>query len=180
MPVLLLAIVSQRVSGDAPMGKWDLDGDGHLNSTEFSEALDNHGHDHTPGEATRAFEKHDGDIDGKLTLHQAKAALSHEGEGEFQRKVDRYLWPAGLLACPLLFATAGYHTSRIIIYDDFSQLTMNIALWSVLATIGLQLSFINGWTIVVDLAGFVTILWIIFVLPMILWREFNGSKRKTD
>jgi hypothetical protein len=181
---VLLGQCKGGLTNEAGLEVHDLDADGHVNKTEFHKALRLHKHDHTPGEAREAFEKADKNIDGKLTLSELKISLGQEAANSLKRKMDRYLWPLGLLACPLLWTNAAYFTVQIIVKDDMSSLTIGSALLSACGGVLLILSFQNGWDNVVDLAGFITVAFLCLYLPPMAWREFTGrhlpSRAKLD
>merc|ERR1711871_157667 len=157
------------------MQKHDLDEDGYVNKTEFRHALHFHKHDHTPGEAREAFEKADTNVDGRLTFGELKEAIGNEAASTFKRKMDRYLWPLGLLACPLLWMNAAYFAAQIIVKDDHSTITTATALLSAFGGILLITAFQNNWDIVVDFAGFTTVAFLCLYLPPMAWREIKGE-----
>merc|ERR1711934_947458 len=101
--------------------KYDTDQDGHFHHEEFHVALEGHGVDITPGEAKKVFGKHDHDLDGKITVDQLQRAVKVEHENTLQRRVERYLWPIGMLSCPLLWVFTFYSGAKIVIFDDLSD-----------------------------------------------------------
>jgi len=154
--------------------------DGHVNRTQFPEAMTGHGVDITPGEALRSFGNHDSDLDGKLTPEELQRAVSAEHARTFQRRVERYLWPLGLMSCPLMWLNAAYFAVKIIVFDDISSITLVAAALSASSAVLLQFSFLYGWNVIVDLAGGVTLVYILLVLPVFVCQKCLLKTGKMD
>ena len=176
-----LCALNRLSYGDPIMKIHDQDDDGYVNKTEFRRALKVHKHDHTPGEASEAFQKADANVDGLLTLTELKEALGSERTNEFKRKMDRYLWPLGMIACPLLWVNTAYFTAKIVAHDDMSSVTTGSALGSLIGGVLLIVSFQRNWDFVVDLAGFFTVGYLCVYFPIMAYREISSAVRpKTE
>lgn len=134
----------------------DINNDDHHNHTEFrTAAVESVGIDLTPLEGRLAHEKHDVNKDGRMDLHEFTAAVEHEQlmATLFRRKLDRILFPIGLLSAAIVWSVALYFLAQLVIYEDTSDFNTNCTAFCCGSAILLQIAFTRGWTLVIEVAG---------------------------